>query len=1181
MRTYRRESIKFAPVLLACAVAVFCGAWQVVAQPAAVPDSKALEKLISEIGATLSRAEAVQHQIRQGLDGLGAGQSTVPVASEASIDFFERKVRPIFVSKCAGCHGPEKQKGGLRLDTREGLSKGGIDGAVVQPGAPDQSMLIQAVRYTGTLKMPPDGPLGPAEVQALEEWVQLGAPWPVDESAESKAGVDPESGRNFWSFQPIANVTPPELKDDTWSKTPIDKFVFAKLRENGLTPAAFADKRTLIRRATFDLTGLPPAPEAVDAFVEDDSAEAFEKVIERLLASPQYGERWGRHWLDVVRYTDSFDSRGSPATDPVEIWKYRDWVVNAFNRDMPYDKFMEYQIAGDLLPPDGAQPVEGAVFNPDGIIATGMLAIGNWPQGDADKQKMVADIVDDQVDVVTRGMLGITMGCARCHDHKFDPFTTRDYYAMAGIFFSSSILPGPGQKTEGSPILHIPLAPKSAIEAESKRQARLKELDGQITARADEVRVQWMRENLSRADAYVLGAADFRDAKRNGSSHSTVSEYAVSHDLQPDALLRWLNFLGFAEHPHMTVPARNVGGVAGLYSLRSAADTPSVVVNTTAADAKFLSIVQPPKSVSIHPSPTAPVAAVWTSPVAGAIDVKAEVTDADKTCGDGVAWKIERWSLSGNNVELMAGAIDNGGTSGPISVSAGDVLAGDRLALVVLPKNGHACDTTSIKLTLTSLRDQSQTWDLSLDSLARFEKDEVANPFQDRFGNPEVWHFLDMANPAPPIAEIAKVEPTLAVWQEVYARLREGSGDVREALAAAALAFRDALVAAAPASAALPADEKSAQGINKLLTKAGPMWLDVPPSPATAAGEELAAWRKEVEQLRASAPAPFDTAIGIQEGGVPNTEHAGVHNVRVHIRGDYNRLGDEVPRGFPVVLASNHQPAIANGSGRYELAKWVASRENPLPARVMVNRIWQHHFGNGIVRTAGNFGAKGEMPSDPALLDYLARGFIESGWSIKSMHRQIMLSAVYQQSSNPSAETLALDPDNRYFSRMSRRRLDAEEVRDAMLAVSGQLDLTMGGPATPDLLSKRRTMYYRTVRSDRTSFNMLFDAADPTALTDKRVESTVAPQALFMLNHPLVLAQAEALSARMQAVTTDTEARVRSIYRSLFTREASADELQTAKLAIDALRGGGSGDAHAWAGFAQVLLCSNEFIFVD
>ncbi|MEK7795059.1 MAG: DUF1549 and DUF1553 domain-containing protein, partial [Candidatus Hydrogenedentota bacterium] len=944
-----------------------------------------------------------------------------------------------------------------------------------------------------------------------------------------------------WAYQPLQVATPPSVHDRAWVRDPIDQFILAKIEEAGLRPAAAADKRTLIRRVTFDLVGLPPTPEEIDAFLSDESPGAFDRVVDRLLASPQYGERWGRHWLDVVRYTDSFDSRASVQTDPIEIWRYRDWVVQAMNDDMPYDQFLEYQIAGDLI------PATDCGFNRDGLIATGMLAIGNWPQGDADKQKMVADIVDDQVDVVTRGFLGLTISCARCHDHKFDPFKTEDYYGLAGIFFSTSILPGPGQKTEGSPILHLPLLPKEEVAARAANEARLAELRKELDALLPAERKAWAASESAKVARYMMAAF----ALVTG-DHSTADA-----ELHPQTVERWARFLGLGAYPVLNNVGENILDLPGVHARRGSADNPSAVMNTTDREVRYSTITQPARTLVVHPSPTSPAGAAWRSPIHGTISIGGRLADADLNCGDGVGWKLEL-RHSGIPATLAEGVCKNAGETTIPTVNEVPVNRGDLVILYVTPNAEFSCDTTVIDLTITS--DSGETWELTPEISPVFTE---GNPWPDHAGNAAVWWLFDARDTAAP-------DPLLfAPWRAALDEVgEERRGDAALSEAAAMVqavidrAAQDPVASFAEACAALAAD-------------AGPFWVDVPPAIPDSPRASIEA---EIRDREAQIATPLDYAVGIQEGGVPGTEHEGIHDVAVHHRGDYNDLGDIVPRHMPNVFGGGEQAPITEGSGRLELARWVTGEAGALAARVMVNRIWMHHFGQGLVRTPGDFGSRGEAPTHPELLDYLADQFIRSGWSVKAVHRAILRSATYQQSSSATADAAAMDPANRLFARMDRKRLEAEVLRDSMLAVSGQLDLAQGGPAFRDFQTPRRTLYLRTVRSDRSTFTSLFDAADCTAVVPQRNESVVSPQALFMMNHPFVLAQAQAVTDRLDPSRHAAETIIDDLYKTLYGRAPTETETALGKVALEEF---GYPNRDALAEYVQVLTSANEFMFVD
>lgn len=1099
-------------------------------------------------------------------------------------EFFEKHIRPVLVDKCYQCHSAEskKAKGGLLLDTKDGLLKGGDTGPALVPGDPEKSLLIKAIRYTDKdLQMPPkDKRLADAQIADFVTWVKTGAPDPriANEKVAGTNNPTPDltAARRQWAFHKPEDPTVPVVKNQRWAKTPVDHFILARLEDKGLSPAPPADKRTLIRRATFDLIGLPPTPKEIEDFLNDNAPDAFAKVVERLLASPHYGERWGRHWLDVVRYTDSLDSRGVGGEGDIpESYRYRDWVVNAFNQDMPYDKFVQEQIAGDLLQPNDPERIDT-----NGIIATGMYAIGNWGNGDADKDKILTDIADDQVDVTGRAFLGLTLACARCHDHKFDPISTADYYSMAGIFFSSHILPKLTPKGQGETLLFIPLASPAELDRRQKREARIAELEKQITTDTDAQLADLGKKMLSQSADYLTAVGDYEN--RIGKAPqltvaSFIGEQPESFRPSPELFQQWLNELGFGDVKLLARITHDFMDKPGLHVLRNSnnADTPSGVINASDKTVSFSTITMPPMSVAIHPSPTAGVAASWTSPLTGTIEIKGRVADADPNCGDGIDWHIEIKRANGVS-EIASGTIPNGGMQ-PFSdgknatnLKALKINAGETLSLIIGPKAEYSCDTTIIELELVDSNDPKHSWSLTKDLTTR--AGDGKNPYPDAFGHEDVWRIYDTLGQSP-LGELASGSP-LAKW---FAAVK------------AHTARTDLRATAEEVQRALLATDATNSTVGKLYgdlaNPRGAFWAGMPNPekyfPAQAQ-KPLEAARAELAMLKKDTPPPLAKAHGLQDGGVPESPHAGVHDVKVHIRGRYDRLGELAPRGFPRVLAGDDRKSISKGSGRLELAKWIASPDNPLTARVMVNRIWQHHFGEGIVRTPNNYGKLGTPPTHPELLDYLAHRFIESGWSIKAMHRAIMLSAAYQQSSVPLPATLKADPDNLLFGHMNRRRLEAEALRDSLLSVNGKLNLATGGPSIRDLNTDRRTLYVMTIRSDRATYQFLFDAADPNAIVEKRIDSTVAPQALFLLNHPFTVAQTKALAERLlKEAPGDDKAKINWAYELLYGRPARKDEVRIGLKALAQFRTGSKEKNSEWEQYCQVLVCTNEFIYVD
>lgn len=1093
-------------------------------------------------------------------------RSLSPVhAQEAAL--FESRVRPLLLDRCASCHGAKQQAGGLRLDSAQGLAKGGAHGSPVVAGNPEGSLLIMAVQRQGALKMPPSAPLSPSEIAALTRWVRGGAAWP---STAPPAVAAKAPARDWWAFQPVKRKAPPSVRASDWVKSPIDQYILAALQANGLKPAAEADRRTLIRRASFDLIGLPPTPEETEAFLNDRAPGAWDRVIDRLLASPRYGERWGRHWLDVARYADSADARGLGSEGDIsEAWRYRDWVIDAFNRDMPYNEFVMNQIAGDLLKTGAAAPGSQPDINVPGTIATGLLAIGNWGNGDADKDKILTDIADDQVDIVSRAFMGVTLGCARCHDHKFDPFTTKDYYGMAGIFFSTHILPRLTPKGAGETPLRVPLETAADRAARAEREARVRTLETEAAALRDKAYRETAHRMLAETAAYVAAAWRY-DHRPPSEANLSLADFAAGSRLQPYALRQWQEYLGGAGYRLMSNRFASPEGVAGVSGYNTApAGTPSVTVNSNAEPKKILTFMLPAKSVCVHPGMTNGVAVGWKSPISGTVEISGRVVDADPACGNGIAWILDHRTSAGPK-ELARGAFDNGGAQSLAEAGSGVAVrtvrlkAGESIELLVLPKGEYSCDTTEVQLTIKEVGG-SRSWNLAKDVVGDLHQ---GNPHADGYGNPDTWRFYDMADSRRATGS-GEPDPLLAAWHASVDDIEPSDG-IPAAISAAAKRFADQFAIE---------DTKS------------PFWIhraedETALAPATrerlrSIDADLAAARKET-----SPPIPYANAA--QEGGVPDSPHAGFHDVRVHIRGRYDRLADLVPRRFPVVLAGEKQPPIVRGSGRLELARWMASETHPLTARVMVNRIWQHHFGQGIVRTPSNFGKMGERPTHPELLDYLASELMRNGWSMKQMHRAIMRSATYRQSSVATPASLRSDPDNRLFGRMNRQRLESEALRDNLLAVAGRLDATMGGPAYREIATPRRTVYLMTIRSDRSGFGPLFDAADPTTTIDHRVNSTVAPQALFMMNNAFVAEQARALAKRLQSLGTTDAERIDKAYRLLYSRPPTKRETEIGLGLLGRNAPAASGETgkptpheSAWQAYGQVLLCANEFVTVD
>jgi hypothetical protein len=926
-----------------------------------------------------------------------AGSAWVVAAPDADgIAFFEKQVRPLLAERCYECHSVSKKiKGGLALDTREATLKGGDSGPALVAGDLEKSKIIEAIRYQNhDLQMPPKGQLSTSEVKVFEDWIKRGAPDPrTGEAVAVAAGprvINIEEGRKFWSFKPVARVSLPRVEHPSAPiKTPIDLFIQAKLREKGLTSAPPADKLTLLRRATFDMTGLPPTPQEVEAFIKDDSPAAFDRVIERLLASPQYGVRWGRHWLDVARYADSNGMDENVAFG--NAWRYRDYVVRAFNNDKPFDQFLIEQVAGDLLP-----------HSEEAVTATGFLSLGARVAAEPDLRKLEMDIIDEQLDTLGKAFLGMTFGCARCHDHKFDPIRQDDYYAMAAIFRSTKSIAD--DKMGAIKFCYErSIATPEQIEAKKKYDAVVKKKQSELTAYITKTKGVLKDELHHHAADYLAAAATLHPDPM----FSEVQKVAGAQHLRPRYLLTCRQYLErHPDHPFFA-------------AWREAAR------NNDAA------------AVQQHYAPL--------------------FTEA----------------LSAKKGEAY------------------DALA-DVAGFLAIPERNEDAFDGEMFSKFESMQNEFMA-----------VEDKTPDP-------PAIMSVTDSAN-------IAQTLP-------------------------------------------------------------------------------------------------------------------------IHLRGSYLTLGKPVERGFPEVMRTSFvQPILpVKQSGRLELARWMASSEHPLTARVIVNRVWRWHFGQGIVNSTDNFGVLGNRPSHPELLDWLARTFIEDGWSIKDLHRMIMKSSVYQQSSkipdvafrisemkapkttetvvvnqqgtfkeetpNSRSERLnpklsdprLVDPENQLLWRFNIQRLEAEEIRDAMLFASGWLNMQIGGKTVPlrdrefvfNHTSKdhttyetpRRALYLPIIRNN--IYNMLeqFDYPDPTMPTGSRNSTVIAPQALIMMNSPVVMECGTKLAAQLTAISDESE-RVNQACLLLYGRPAAEKEKGRVLSLVNSFAQSEKPE-RAWALAFQTLIAANEFMYL-
>ncbi len=903
--------------------------------------------------------------------------------------FFETKIRPVLVTHCYSCHSTQapKVKGGLLLDTRAGIRKGGDSGPAVVPGQLDQSLLLTALRYEGP-QMPPKGQLPAAVIADFEKWVALGAP---DPRAAAVAGsksppIDFDAARRHWAYQSIRPPALPSVRHTDWPRSALDTLVLARLEAHRLSPSPPADRRTLIRRAYYDLIGLPPTYPEVEAFVHDPAPDAFARVVERLLASPHYGERWGRHWLDVARYADTKDLVLLFGDDRVRpyAYTYRDYVVRALNADVPYDQFLHEQLAADRIEPK---------VEPWKLAALGFLTLGRMFDNNPH------DIYDDQIDTVTRGLLGLTVACARCHDHKYDAIPTADYYSLYGVFANSEVpidlpLTDDPRKTPGSAEFENKAAPK--------RKALQEFIDTQYQQITETARM--------RVTDYLLKIATEKpDPLENAVFFLSLSP----EDLKPGILSQWRQYLD--KHARADDPV--FGPWHDLMQL---------------PDSRF--------------APDAP----------------------------GI---VARW------------------LSTPAGVSRGQV-------------------------------------------------------------NPLVQRALATAILASR-ADVARL------YGELLLRVYRTSQQLQET--------KD------------PTPSLAAQQLLEMLTGiAGPIHFPRSNAYLHMARVERSTYGNKLQEL---------DKLAVQSLGAPSRamiliDSPQPYQPRIFVRGNPSQPGERVPRQFLRILAGEDRRPFGSGSGRLDLARAVTAPENPLTSRVIVNRVWMHHFGEPLVSSPSDFGTRSSPPSHPELLDYLAWSFQQEGWSLKKLHRQLLLSRTYQQASLDRPECRQVDPENRWLWRAHRRRLDLEAMRDSLLALSGRLEYRLGGrpvDVVGDPQNRRRTLYGKVDRQDLPGLYRVFDFSNPDQTVERRPQTTVPQQALFAMNAPFMIEQAKALAARPEvAGEPRADRRVAALHRLVLARSPDPAEVQLALRFLEmAATEQGPSQLTPWQQYAQVLLLTNELMFLD
>ena len=1085
--------------------------------------------------------------------GVRAGQQKAAPASMTpqQVMFFESKVRPVLVNNCFACHGNGQQRADISLESLSAMLKGNAHGPVLVAGDPDKSTLVHVINYDGKVKMPPSGKLRAEEIAALTAWVKMGALWPEAKSGDKAApatGGKPEkivsaAEKQAWPFKAFRKPALPAVKNAAWAKTPIDRFILAKMEAKGLKPALPATRRDLIRRAYFDLVGLPPTPAEVDAFVADKSSDAFAKVVDKLLASPQYGERWGRHWLDVARYADSNGLDENIAF--ANAFRYRDYVVNAFNKDKPYDQFVREQLAGDLLPASTDEERN------EHLVATGFLSLGPKVLAEPDKPKMVMDIVDEQIEVTSKAFLGLTVACARCHDHKFDPIPTKDYYALAGIFKSTKTMATLNTVARCN---ERPLV-TAASEAQVKAQAqKSKELDAALkreTDKADRELIDDQRANFAK---YLL--AGWELAQTRGTE--SLAELPL-HEGDMRVFLQAQKMGRGNAHIDTEGYGKGIG-----------------IIHTVAVPTFAEWDVNLPKAGMYQAEIR--YAAVEARPVKLMLNGKVvNAKAAGQTTGS--------WNPDGQKWEVQGVYTLNAGKNVVRIERDGDIPHINQILLApVEPKNENGKPSRSLEQIAGAYGLNPALVQLWAARLRVAQNDPVMGAFV-RYARLPADRFAQQS---------VLVSGQLAVAGLLPAVVNAFTGSTPASLDQVAAKYQELF-----ASAQSVREGELGRLRAKLMEKHG--LLAAPDKPETyyaAATLKTVSEAKQAAQMAKATLSETPMAMAVEEGKA--------ENCRVHLRGNTQTLGDEVPRHFLTIVADGDKQAIdPTHSGRLELAQWLTRPDHPLTGRVEVNRIWQEHFGAGLTRTPENFGLLGERPSHPELLDWLAATFVEKNWSIKQMHRLIMLSNTYQLSTTADAKAALNDADNRLLSHFNRRRLEAEPFRDSLLFVSGKLDETLGGSllGTPNNAyvtndqsgnaaqynAPRRSVYLPIIRNALFDMFQAFDVGDPSIVNARRSTTTVAPQALYVMNSPFVLDQAKAFAeAAQKAGKTDIE-RVNAAYLRAYDRTATPAEITRALSYLTryhaalapSIPDAAKRQQMAWQSLCQIILASNEFIYVN
>lgn len=1124
-----------------------------------------------------------------------ASAQSTPPASAAGVEFFESRVRPLLAEHCYACHGDQRQRSGLRLNRFEGILQGGDRGPAVVPGKPDESPLILAVGYADDdLRMPPKSRLSDTQIADLTAWVKMGAPGPAVTTQPTTPAPQSEfvlaERRKHWAYQPVRDVAVPTVENRVWCTSPIDFFILAQLEAAGLSPAPPAERRELLRRVTFDLTGLPPAPADLAAFLSDESPNAFPRVVDRLLDSPHYGERWARHWLDLVRYCESWGFEFD--FDLYNAWRYRDYVIRAFNADLPYDQFVVEHLAGDLLPEPRRNPIEG--FN-ESILATGFFWMGEGRQTPIDIRQEQADRIDNQIDVLSKAFLAQTVACARCHDHKFDAISTQDYYSLVGYLRSSRFQ-------------QAFLDPPSRITEPASRLAALKMAAGEQIL--SQLAPLWL-EQAAPAGRYLLAARQVMSTDTE--THLSAETAAEEFDLDVARLGRWVEAMrrpeiGDVGHPlYVWAQLANAELTAEQFrqrrlQLREALREQQRQAGQFAASTVLFDDFRRADYDGWH----------VTGDAFGARPARA----GDVILGIDPSRPVARLANRGAHSGLLSDRLQGDLRSRTFTIEKPYVhfLVAGRKARLNLIIDGYTLLMSplygGLAFDASSEAPRWHTMDVTIwqGHRACIELSDSTIPTHRLNPPPSMARVPDSPSEGYILLEEVRFsdDPTAPLAASGPLDIRLLDQDDPSALTDS---LQDLMVDAIDrwrsGDLATDTDGDIRIALLNWLLKHG--LLDGP-----VAGDKLASADSSVACFDARRPnsdlSDLVTRYRNEESTIPNPLRGPAlvdgtgEDEYIFLRGNYQTPGEPAPRQAPVVIAGSDQPRPAAGSGRLELAKRLADPSNPLLSRVIVNRVWKHHFGEGIVRTPDDFGRMGQPPTHPELLDYLATEFVRSNWSIKELHRLMLLSSAYQMSSRPDPAQVAVDPENRRLHHMPIRRLEAEAIRDTILAVSGGLDRKLygasvlpfltahmegrGRPSSGPLDSNgRRSIYINSRRNFLTPMLLAFDYPVSFGPVGRRGVSTVPAQALTLMNDPFVVEQARRWAERVLArPDMDCNRRIESLYQDAFGRPPSDDELRAAMQFLERQADkyeAGLAAAEPWADLCHVLINVKEFIFVN